>query len=667
MKGSNAAPSKSESPAPRGGPSFSSSPAKSESNAIEIPSISLPKGGGAIKGIDEKFQVNAANGTAGFSLPLPLSPGRGGFSPALSLSYNSGAGNSVFGIGWGLQYASIQRKTDKRLPRYRDAEEGDIFMFSGLKDLVPALRENGAGNWEKETFTTGLYHIKKYRPRIEGAFSRIEQITHPTQGMWWKVTGRDNTVTFFGKSPTHRIADPADPKRIFEWLPELSFDDKGNCMVFTFKTEDGHGFEKQVFDKNRFTAAGAPRFTNRYLKRVHYANRTPFFPAFETPDGLYNTPTPVTQGAFLMEALFDYGEHGALPAGAQGECTVSYPELTLWPGRHDAFSEYRAGFEVRTARLCRRVLMYHHFAELGQTPCLVRSLDVEYRDWLLGTQPEEGKKMELAYLVAAHQRGYIRKPGTAGVYTFKSLPPVEFGYQELQWNREVKSISPENAANAPTGLSAGYQWVDFYNEGIPGILTEQAEGWFYKENLGDGAFSAARPVIPKPSFTGLSTGVLQLADLAADGRKQVVIQSPGLHGYFEMAGDALPGGQDNWQAFRAFAQVANVGLRDPNTRMLDLNGDGQPDLLISEERVFTWYPAKGTEGYDAPELAPKPFDDEQGPAIVFADAGQSIYLADMSGDGLTDIVRIRNGEVCYWPNLGYGHFGAKVTMAQAPG
>jgi hypothetical protein len=33
---------------------------------------------------------------------------------------------------------------------------------------------------------------------------------------------------------------------------------------------------------------------------------------------------------------------------------------------------------------------------------------------------------------------------------------------------------------------------------------------------------------------------------------------------------------------------------------------------------------------------------------------------------LTDLVRIRNGEVCYWPNLGYGHFGAKVTMDNAP-
>ena len=52
--------------------------------------------------------------------------------------------------------------------------------------------------------------------------------------------------------------------------------------------------------------------------------------------------------------------------------------------------------------------------------------------------------------------------------------------------------------------------------------------------------------------------------------------------------------------------------------------------------------------------------------VAFADATQAIFLADLSGDGLTDIVRIRNGEVCYWPNLGYGRFGAKVTMDNSP-
>ena len=116
---------------------------QTKSNAIEVPSINLPKGGGAIKGIDEKFSVNAVNGTASFSIPLPLSPNRNGFTPALSLSYNSGAGNGLFGIGWDLDLPAMQRRTDKKLPRYfdsndlEDAGKEDSFMFSGVEELVP--------------------------------------------------------------------------------------------------------------------------------------------------------------------------------------------------------------------------------------------------------------------------------------------------------------------------------------------------------------------------------------------------------------------------------------------------------------------------------------------------------------------------------------------------
>ena len=60
------------------------------------------------------------------------------------------------------------------------------------------------------------------------------------------------------------------------------------------------------------------------------------------------------------------------------------------------------------------------------------------------------------------------------------------------------------------------------------------------------------------------------------------------------------------------------------------------------------------------------WDEEKGPQLVFADSTQSIFTADMVGDGLSDIVRIRCGEICYWPNLGYGRFGAKVGMGNAP-
>jgi len=88
--------------------------------------------------------------------------------------------------------------------------------------------------------------------------------------------------------------------------------------------------------------------------------------------------------------------------------------------------------------------------------------------------------------------------------------------------------------------------------------------------------------------------------------------------------------------------------------------------MITEDEVFTWYPSLAEEGFGPSEMVRQALDEEKGPSLVFDDGTQSIYLADFSGDGLTDLVRIRNGEVCYWPNLGYGCFGAKVTMDNAP-
>jgi Salmonella virulence plasmid 65kDa B protein len=66
------------------------------------PSISLPKGGGAIRGMGEKFAANPVTGTGSMSVPIPVSPGCSGFGPQLSLSYDSCAGNGPFGFGWSL-------------------------------------------------------------------------------------------------------------------------------------------------------------------------------------------------------------------------------------------------------------------------------------------------------------------------------------------------------------------------------------------------------------------------------------------------------------------------------------------------------------------------------------------------------------------------------------
>lgn len=573
---------------------------------------SMPKGGGAIRGIGEKLSVSAATGTAGLTIPLAVSPGRG--APELSLSYSSGGGNGTFGLGWNLSVGAITRKTDKELPRYIDDAESDTFVHAG-EDLVPAHDTEG----DRIEFESGDYRVVRYRPRVEGAFSRIERWTmKATKETHWRITSRENVTSRYGQTSASRIADPGASLRVFSWLLDTTEDDRGNVTTYEYKAEDGVGV-------NRGTAAEFPRFAapeeysataQRYLKRVKYGN---------------------LGSDHLFEVVFDYGEHDS--------STPTPSETTSWPARQDAFSSYRGGFEVRNHRLCKRVLMFHRFAELGETPCLVRSTDFTY---------EQGPAF--TYLTAATQRGYIRESG--GTYTSEAMPAVSLDYSRAELNDKLNMLDKESLE----GLrgTGQVEWVDLDGDGLPGALLATDRAWYFKANRGEGKLAAPALLDRLPSPAQLGAGLQQLTDLGGDGTLDLVQYAKPMSGYFERQSDR------SWAPFAALRDVPNIDWNDPNLRFIDLDGDGHPDLLITEQDAFVWYRSEGKNGFAAAQRLAKSRDENEGPAVVFADSTQSIQLADMSGDGLVDIVRIRNSEVCYWPNLGYGRFGRKVTLDASP-
>jgi hypothetical protein len=238
------------------------------------PAISLPKGGGAIRGMGEKFAANPVTGTASMSVPLATSPSRSSFGPQLSLAYDSGAGNGPFGLGWNLSVAAITRKTDKGLPQYRDAEESDVYVLSGAEDLVPVLTPDGT-RFRDNTSAAG-YLIHRYRPRNDGLFARIERWTEVATGdIHWRSISRDNVTTLYGRTNEGRIFDPDDsdpqhPTRIFSWLVCQTYDDKGNAIVYRYAQES----EENV-DLARANERNRVRTANRYLKRIQYGNRQP--------------------------------------------------------------------------------------------------------------------------------------------------------------------------------------------------------------------------------------------------------------------------------------------------------------------------------------------------------------------------------------------------------
>jgi hypothetical protein len=153
------------------------------------PSINLPRGGGAIRGIGEKFAANPVTGTGAMSVPIGTSPGRSGFGPQFSLSYDSGAGNGPFGLGWSLSLPSITRKTDKGLPQYLDGEDSDVFILSGAEDLVPEFKKDD-GKWvmkdgkhvvlDDPRTVDGITYRFDATARVLRAVARIERWTKPT-------------------------------------------------------------------------------------------------------------------------------------------------------------------------------------------------------------------------------------------------------------------------------------------------------------------------------------------------------------------------------------------------------------------------------------------------------------------------------------------------------
>ncbi|MFL6164257.1 MAG: SpvB/TcaC N-terminal domain-containing protein [Jatrophihabitantaceae bacterium] len=580
-------------------------PVGSQLDGTFLPVPELPRGGLVVHGFGEHWNVTTQTGALAVSVPIATSPGRGASSAPLSLNY--GSGRSAFGYGWGLSVPSVTRRGTKRLPTYTDA---DVYGVSGLDDLVEALQPDGGGGWQPvehpETIDGAAHTVRRFRPRTDDTRTRIERCTPVGGGVgFWRTTDAGNVTRLFGRSPDSRIADPADPSghRVSEWLLDEVRDDLGNVAVYEYKHEDTANVTPQPGEQHRLRP-GAPGQANRHLKRIRYANATP-------GDG---TSTRV-------EVVLDYGEHDLEPTEARG-----------WPAREDAYSSYAAGFEVRTYRLCRRIMVFHHFgADLGPgpSPRLVRTIELSHD----GT---------LARLAAVRQVGY-RWAGAG--YDTEALPPLEFGYLDPRADDQLRE-----APVVLRGEGAHLHLVDLDSDGLPGVLSTTPGGWWYQPPAGNGTFDPPRPV-PELPPTG-AAGIAGLRDVDGTGRVGIAAESNGL------AGTSVRQPDGSWDRYQPYASRAVTDLDEPRLQHLDLTGDGVADLVSRGADAIRWTESRGRAGHGPTRAVPAPADAQP----PYDDVAHEWFTADLSGDGLPDLVRVRGGRVDYWPNLGWGRFGSRVTM-----
>ncbi|EPS41108.1 hypothetical protein H072_4973 [Dactylellina haptotyla CBS 200.50] len=573
------------------------------SEKFQLPSITQPTGGGSSRSINGSHQVNGYNGTLSWSATIPVTGASRWGAPALSLVYNSGSGNGPFGVGWSMSGLSrISRSTQPNLPMYT---EDDIFNIDGTEMVAATelkLQDNG-------------WSVQRYISRVGNIGPRIERWSSGSD-MYWKVYSGGGITSIYGRDSESRIANG---ERVFSWLISEAYDNFGSFQKVIFKREDEKGVDLlQCHEIGRTTET---RQTQLYPKSILYGNKTPFeITPTDDPKQLGN----LKDLEFCYEVRLDYGDEGK-----------------DWPVRADVHSTYNAGFEIRTYRLCRRILMYHHFKEI-QADALVSSFDLIY---------EEDKT--LSRIISVQATGYSADGNS------QTMPPSEFQYTDRPTRQKLRKSRFEpfdetSSANLAGMLAAGYEWVDIDGDGLSGLLACLEGSFYYKKLSIEDNKPILKPITQLDSIPNITGGVF--TDINGDGQAEYVLDTAMQPGFYPRTSK----NNERFDNFKPFESRTNIDVdRTRSSSHLDLTGDGLADLLVEDQDALAWYRSLGVKGYDEAKRGNIPRDL---PNFSQADSSVGVFFADMTGDGLSDIVYIRDAIVSYWPNLGYGNFGSKVVM-----
>ncbi|PHM46894.1 SpvB/TcaC N-terminal domain-containing protein [Xenorhabdus miraniensis] len=602
------------------------------SDELKLETPSLPKGGGTLRGMGETFTGGGPDGMASLSLPLPISSGRG-TAPAMSLTYSSGSGNGAFGMGWQSAPMAISLRTSHGVPRY---EGNDTFLCPMGEVMQVAPNEQGKPDIRTTNQLQGVtldenWQVTRYQPRIVHDFSRLEY-WQPAQGNmqkpFWVMFSPNGQVHLFGKNAHARVANPADDNQIAQWLLEETVTPTGEHIYYQYRAEDDAGCDGP--EKGQHPLSGG----QRYLIQVNYGNITPQASLF----ALDNTLPANNQ--WLFHLVFDYGER----AGSLYEVPAFQAGSASWTVRPDCFSRFEYGFEIRTRRLCRQVLMFHRLNalagknETGEVPALVSRLMLSY-------DPNHS----ISTLVSARQVAH-ENDGTP-----VTLPPLELDYQRLD-TASLPAWQPMPQLDQFNHLQP-YQFVDLYGEGLPGILYQDApRAWWYRSPVRDPRVEepdtvAYGEIKPLPQIPAQQNNAA-LMDLNGDGKLDWVVTSAGVNGYHTMA----PNGQ--WSPFIPLSALP-VEYFHPQSQLADLTGAGLADLVMIGPRSVRLY-ANQPMGWKTGNTVIQ--SDGITLPIPGADERKLVAFADMLGSGQQHLAEIAADGVTCWPNLGHGRFGHPIRL-----
>jgi RHS repeat-associated protein len=659
-------------------------PTGADKTGVSSQAISVPSGAGKIQGMGESFSAQLSTGIATFNVPIALPTARGAAQPVLALSYSSSGGHGAAGMGWSIGVPFVARQTDRGIPRYQDPGEGkpwhaaqDRFIFNGGQELVPicqvvdaieastqgpdCLDDQGrSAKLADEQMPDWASGWQYFRARVEGSFQRFFwSPDHRT----WRVQDKSGVtmelgVPLDGSGYTKALeVDPDHHDRIFRWNLSREYD-------------------------ARIEATGARRPLN--VVAFRYNNENDGEEAYLSD--IFDT-SPATDPT--TSDLSTYAHHTHLEYEPRPDVTVSY----------------RRGWRTAMTRRLARIDVASHTFEREDHRRLVRRYFLDYErtfhvSLLAGVQLE-GRCAEDERSAPQEGSDQIVSPTDCSRTGATTLPEMAFGYQHVAYDADG---NPKNGdlpgyeefdgtirtfANSPD-FSVDEEQTDLFDinsDGLPDVLVTNPGLFKNKHGVFLNGFGG------KPdSFAQCSIGVipgtlnatatditlknlnLSVQDLDGDGTIDL-LHMPSFKKY---AVYTPTGGGCEWmwrgrEIDTASGQNLKIdfGKDALETKVMDVDADGLVDVVFSGGTEFqtffslgrypggdgqfghaTWTGATTATISNDPVVTCVPWD---GTPVRFSDP--DIKLGDMNGDGLADLVRVRRGDIRYWPGRGSGLWG----------
>ncbi len=319
-----------------------------------------------------------------------------------------------------------------------------------------------------------------------------------------------------------------------------------------------------------------------------------------------------------------------------------YEMRWVWEARPDVLRDGRSGFLVRTGLRCAAIEL--RYSDSPQ-PLL--------RRWTLSYEQDAANGASL--LASVVLSGFDE----AGAQL--DTPRLQLSYSRFATRALSTFRSTDPGIEPPPLERTGrrMELVDWDGDGLPDLL-EIASGGAARLWPNDGACTWGRPrqLAPLPLFASADSAIL-FADMNGDGVADLLRADRVADGYLPRAAGSDFERPVRWRQVPSATRAA--GGLTASSRLVDLDGDGRVDLLVSSAEGLSLFYRDDPDGWTAePQQVPR----SVAPNVDLGDG--HVFLADMSGSGASDLVRVDGRGVVVWPYLGYGRWDTPIIMQNPP-